>query len=260
MASKRGALIAIITCSLLLGMSPASAGAPTAIERAVERRREAAASMKDLRKLLREREATVKIRTSFLRLVVMKGGPHAADWTRVLARSHSHSARELRGLAKMRRRVERRVRALDRQRDRLGRWLDGLTFRVCPVPEYTAIADNFGVMVRIPKVPVHRHMGNDVAAPTGSPIVAPFDGYAMSYWNHLGGLSVKVYGARGYIYNAHLSAVGSLGRVHTGQVVGYIGSTGDATGPHDHVEWHPGDGGAVDPHALLAQACLPVSP
>jgi murein DD-endopeptidase MepM/ murein hydrolase activator NlpD len=69
-----------------------------------------------------------------------------------------------------------------------------------------------------------------------------------------------VYGARGYIYNAHLSAVGSLGRVHAGQVVGYIGSTGDATGPHDHVEWHPGDGGAVDPHALLAQACLPVSP
>ena len=90
-------------------------------------------------------------------------------------------------------------------------------------------------------------MGNDVAAPTGSPILAPFDGYAISYWNHLGGLSVKVYGARGYIYNAHLSAVGTLGRVRAGQVVGYIGSTGDATGPHDHVEWHPGDGARGGP-------------
>jgi hypothetical protein len=33
--------------------------------------------------------------------------------------------------------------------------------------------------------------------------------------------------------------------------------SGDATDPHDHIEWHPNDGLAVDPYALLAAACLP---
>jgi murein DD-endopeptidase MepM/ murein hydrolase activator NlpD len=157
-------------------------------------------------------------------------------------------------------RTRAKLRALHAHYDDLQRWLDvqGI-FRACPVPEFTDIADNFGVIVRIPHVPVHVHQGNDVAAPTGSPILAPFDGLASAGHDKLGGFTVHVYGSEGYVYNAHLSSFGQLGWVDAGDVIGYVGSTGDAQGPHDHVEWHPNDGPAVDPHEYLLAACEPVT-
>ena len=85
--------------------------------------------------------------------------------------------------------------------------------------------------------------------------MAPFDGIAEAGHNWLGGNAVYVRGENGYVYNAHLSAYGKLGEVKAGDVIGYVGSTGDAGGPHDHFEWHPGNGSAVDPYPYLMAVC-----
>ncbi len=149
-----------------------------------------------------------------------------------------------------------RVEALRTRREGLAQWLDTYgVFEACPVSGSISIADNFGIIREMPGTPRHVHMGDDISAPTGAAIVAPFDGTAVATNSELGGPSVKVYGADGYVYNAHLSAYGRLGAVTAGTVVGYVGSTGNATAPHDHFEWHPGDGGAVDPYVYLTAIC-----
>jgi murein DD-endopeptidase MepM/ murein hydrolase activator NlpD len=103
----------------------------------------------------------------------------------------------------------------------------------------------------------HPHAGNDIFAHQGTPIVAPFDGTAVATPNLLGGQAVKVYGRRGYVYNAHLFRYGKLGSVKAGDVIGLVGSTGDALGgpAHDHFELHPNNGPAVDPYPYLLGAC-----
>jgi murein DD-endopeptidase MepM/ murein hydrolase activator NlpD len=149
-----------------------------------------------------------------------------------------------------------RLRELTDRRKATAAWIAqwGI-LQTCPVRGPVSIADDFGVVVRKPDVPVHIHQGNDMMAATGTPIVAPFDGTAVAAPNVLGGMAVKVYGDLGYVYNAHLSAYGQLGQVRTGTVIGYVGSTGDAGGPHDHFEWHPNDGPAVDPNPFLSVSC-----
>lgn len=130
-------------------------------------------------------------------------------------------------------------------------------FAVCPVRGPHAISDSFGIWVERSEERGgdHVHQGVDIVAPLGTPIVAPFDGYAVTATNRMGGLAVKVFGAFGYVYNAHLSRIGKLGAVSTGDVIGYVGATGNAGGPHDHFEWHPGDGAAADPYPFLVQVC-----
>ncbi|HEV8420725.1 MAG TPA: hypothetical protein VGR13_05150, partial [Actinomycetota bacterium] len=116
------------------------------------------------------------------------------------------------------------------------------------------------------------HGGNDIVAERNRPIVAPFPGQAVIASNGLGGLSVKVFGAAGYVYNAHLEGFGKLGLVNTGDVIGYVGDSGDARGgiTHDHFEWHPRVipahphkspygysviGSAIDPYPYLNSVC-----
>ena len=143
-------------------------------------------------------------------------------------------------------------------------------FRNCPVGQPRAFGDDFGA----PRYAggFHLHMGNDILAPTGTPIYAPFDGFAYSSPNGLGGLAVWVRGSSGSVYNAHLSRYGTLGDVAAGTVIGYVGTSGDAQGgpAHDHFEWHPNAlpsdwpassygysviEDAANPHPLLEQVC-----
>jgi murein DD-endopeptidase MepM/ murein hydrolase activator NlpD len=149
----------------------------------------------------------------------------------------------------------RLIRLRDRQAE-LEAWLStwGI-FRVCPVDGPRYIHDDFGETVTVGDTPPHVHMGSDVEAPYWTPIRAPFDGYAWGSSSPLGGYQVRIRGDRGYVFIAHLSGYGDLGWVGAGTTVGYVGSTGLSTAPHAHVEWHPWDGGAVDPYYLLRLSC-----
>jgi murein DD-endopeptidase MepM/ murein hydrolase activator NlpD len=153
-------------------------------------------------------------------------------------------------------RADSRLEALRVRHDDLEAWLStwGI-FRVCPVDAPRYIHNDFGEIVDVEGVEPHVHMGSDIEAPTWTPIRAPFDGYAWSSFSPLGGYQVRVRGDQGYVFNAHLIAYGELGSVSAGAIIGYVGDTGDSTAPHDHFEWHPWDGGAVDPHYLLSLAC-----
>jgi murein DD-endopeptidase MepM/ murein hydrolase activator NlpD len=243
----------------------APASGTTRVRSALLERQAVAQRAREVRSIERKLTSDLRRRIASLQRLERSGdaGVRAGDTDRhdatvAVAGDMLRSAH--RRIRELQRWLDIRVHALHRRYGSIQRWLDtaGL-FRVCAVPAFSEISDNFGVTVRLPHVPVHIHQGSDVAAPTGSPIVAPFDGYATAGASKLGGLELRVWGDAGYVYNAHLSSVARTGWVRTGDVVGYVGATGDATGPHDHLEWHPGDGPAVDPYPLLVAACLPAA-
>jgi hypothetical protein len=110
--------------------------------------------------------------------------------------------------------------------------------RLCPVRRPVSYIDDFGVPR--PVGGFHHHWGNDLEAPIGRPIRAPFAGLAVAHddgW--FGGKYVTVTGREGYVRNGHMSRFGRLGYVKAGTVIGYVGKSGDALDPHDHFEWHP---------------------
>jgi hypothetical protein len=110
------------------------------------------------------------------------------------------------------------------------------------------------------------HHGVDVFAAGGTPLVAVADGRLFSVgWNAIGGWRLWLRDRQGNeFYYAHLSAfapeVRNGAAVRAGQVIGYVGDTGDALGtpPHLHFEVHPADLvglgydlSAVDPYPYL---------
>jgi murein DD-endopeptidase MepM/ murein hydrolase activator NlpD len=122
---------------------------------------------------------------------------------------------------------------------------------VIPVSSYT-LTSGFGF--RWGKM----HPAQDLACPIGTPVHALSTGTVIfAGWSTEGyGYMVKIQYWDGTVsWMAHNSRLlVSIGdKVVPGQTVSYSGSTGNSTGPHVHLEIHPGDGAAVAPRTWLAK-------
>lgn len=103
------------------------------------------------------------------------------------------------------------------------------------------------------------HEGNDIFAPAGTPVLAVTDGTLRRVGTaRVPGNRLYLHSDSGdYYFYGHLSSFESDARegaeVKAGQVLGFVGSTGDAepTPPHVHFEIHPGGGGPVNPYPFL---------
>ena len=134
---------------------------------------------------------------------------------------------------------------------------------VFPVYGPSSFVDTFGA----PRGDVSGgwHHGDDIFAPLGAPVLAVAAGTVFSVgWNKVGGNRVWLRDGQGNLfYYAHLSAFTPLAvngsKVNAGDVLGFVGNTGDAQGTptHVHFEIHPvgliglGYDGAVDPTTYL---------
>lgn len=106
-----------------------------------------------------------------------------------------------------------------------------------------------------------RHEGIDIFAPRRTPVVAAIDGVVSPQTtNNLGGNVVWIWSiGRGIsLYYAHLDehAVSPGDRVAAGEVIGYVGTSGNARGtpPHLHFGVYARPGGAVDPLPYVCDA------
>jgi len=134
---------------------------------------------------------------------------------------------------------------------------------VFPVYGPSSYVDTFGAFRG--DVPGGWHHGDDIFAPIGTPLLAVADGLVFSVgWNAVGGWRLWLRDAKGNeFYYAHLSAYSPLAVdgavVRAGDVLGFVGDSGDAEGTpsHLHFEIHParllvrGYDGAVDPTTYL---------
>ena len=124
-----------------------------------------------------------------------------------------------------------------------------------PVAGQHNFVDTFGA----PRSDVPVHVGNDVFASFGTPVVAVADGRLYRVGTlKISGNRLWLRDTKGFRYfYAHLSdfaaAAYNGADVHAGEVIGFVGNTGDAepTPPHLHFEVHMPNGAVVDPYPYL---------
>lgn len=131
--------------------------------------------------------------------------------------------------------------------------------KVCPVQGPVSFVDSWGA----PRSGGRSHKGVDMMAPRGTPVAAIADGTvtrSQSSSSGLGGITIWLRDNAGNTYYyAHndRNVVDSGTSVKAGQLIAYVGNTGNAryTASHVHFEFHPGSGGAVNPYPLVRSLC-----
>ena len=134
---------------------------------------------------------------------------------------------------------------------------------MCPLKSYSRISSEYGWR-KNPVTGVNKlHAGTDFAAPGGTPIYAAASGYVqVAGWSSGGyGNYVIIYHGKmsdgnqySTLYGHMRSVATSAGKyVQQGEIIGYVGSTGNSTGNHLHLEvWKGGSkANAVNPRGYI---------
>lgn len=129
--------------------------------------------------------------------------------------------------------------------------------RICPVDGATTFRDSWGE----PRPGGRGHAGTDMMAAPGTPLVAIESGviWYMS-WHYAGGNGLYIDGDSGdRWYYAHMQdyapGIATGVTVTAGQLVGYVGSTGNASTPHLHLGYLPGADYYDNPYPIVAALC-----
>ena len=132
-----------------------------------------------------------------------------------------------------------------------------LTPLISPV-DYSRVSSDFGTRVHPVTGKESFHSGIDLAAPTGTPVVAPTDIQITSAgFQGANGNLVRSVDGQGNTYAfAHLNSINVKpgDTIAQGQQLGTVGSTGRSTGPHLHFGIKDKFGRAIDPENLLKRA------
>jgi murein DD-endopeptidase MepM/ murein hydrolase activator NlpD len=129
---------------------------------------------------------------------------------------------------------------------------------LCPVrgADKFAFSNSFGA----PREGRRQHGGNDIFAKRGTQVVAGVAGTIRTVSGGRAGIGYYLKGIDGVTYyGAHMDSmrVGDGARVDRGEVIGTVGTSGNAGGtpPHLHFEVKPGGGASIDPYPLLRAWC-----
>lgn len=126
---------------------------------------------------------------------------------------------------------------------------------VCPVAGGGRFSDDF-----LAPRGKRRHLGIDLLAPRGTPVVATVNGVLRRRDNGLGGIAYFLDGDDGRkYYGAHLATLSRPdGRVGIGETIGTVGASGDAVGGPTHLHFEVMVGQPkenANPFGLLSRAC-----
>jgi LysM repeat protein len=124
---------------------------------------------------------------------------------------------------------------------------------VCPV-EGASYFNDWG----FPRGDSRYHEGNDLFVPKGSPVKAPVAGTVELIEGTIGGLQFNLRGVDGIEYlGSHLDSAGMTGEVGAGDVIGYVGNSGNAAGgtPHLHFGMYRNDAALNPLPSLVANGC-----